>query len=76
MAAGGRAGAGVVASESQSLIWAGSVPRKAVTIIRSLARVQAWVSWSGKGGVNRVWWCRTSSKPHWAACSSMAARSL
>ncbi len=63
----------VVASESQSLICAGSVPRDAVAIIRSLARVYAWVSWSGKGGVKRVWWWRTSPKPHWAACSPMAA---
>ncbi|MFD0392547.1 hypothetical protein ACFQ3Z_06195 [Streptomyces nogalater] len=44
--------------------------------VRSLASVYAWVSWSGKGGVKRVWWWRTSSNPHRAACSSMAASSL
>ncbi len=44
---------GVTASVSQSRICTGSVPRKPMTIILSLAIVYAWVSSSGNGGVNR-----------------------
>ncbi|SFS86278.1 hypothetical protein SAMN05444716_104516 [Streptomyces harbinensis] len=67
---------GVVVSESQSLICSGSVPRKAVMIIRSLAMVYAWVSWSGNGGVNRDSWCRRRSNPHTPAWEATAASSL